>query len=72
LLVNWLASKEGLELYARASGRAVTRNDIDEASFLPPQRIPKAGTKYFDTYDWEFSVKTKRKVRGIARKLLKK
>ena len=72
LLVNWIASKEGLEIYARASGRAVTRNDIDEASFLPPQRIPKPGVKYFDTYDWEFSVKTKRKVRGIARKLLKK
>ncbi len=72
LLVNWLASKEGLEIYARASGRAVTRNDIDEAAFLPPQRIPKAGEKYFDTYDWEFSVKTKRKVRGIMRKLLKK
>jgi len=72
LLVNWIASKEGLEVYARASGRAVTRNDIDEASFLPAQRIPKPGTKYFDTYDWEFSVKTKRKVRGIARKLLKK
>lgn len=72
LLVNWLASKEGLEIYARASGRAVTRNDIDEASFLPPQRIPKPGVKYFDTYDWEFSVKTKKKVRAIARRLLKK
>jgi ABC-type Fe3+ transport system substrate-binding protein len=72
LLVNWIASKEGLEVYARASGRAVTRNDIDEAAFLPKQRIPVPGVKYFDTYDWEFSVKTKRKVRRIARKLLKK
>jgi ABC-type Fe3+ transport system substrate-binding protein len=72
LLVNWLASKEGLEVYARASKRATTRNDIDEAAFLPSQRIPKPGVKYFDTYDWEFSVKTKKKVRRMVKKMMGK
>lgn len=72
LLVNWLASKDGLEVYARASKRATTRNDIDELAFLPPQRIPKPGVKYFDTYDWEFSVKTKKKVRRMMKKMMRK
>jgi ABC-type Fe3+ transport system substrate-binding protein len=72
LLVNWLASKEGLEIYARASKRATTRTDINELAFLPPQRIPQPGVEYFDTYDWEFSVNTKRKVRNMVKKMMKK
>jgi iron(III) transport system substrate-binding protein len=71
LFVNWLASKEGLEIYARASVRVTTRNDIDEASFLPPETIPQAGVEYFDSYDWEFSVDTKAKVRKIMEKMLR-
>src|SRR5205823_6911038 len=47
LLVNWLASKEGSEIYARTRGEAPTRNDIDAHSFLPAELIPKAGTNYF-------------------------
>src|SRR5262249_30048024 len=35
LLVNWLATKEGLQIYARTRGEAPTRSDIDARSFLP-------------------------------------
>lgn len=70
LFVNWLASKEGLEIYARASTRATTRNDIDEASFLPEATIPRPGVEYFDSYDWKFSVETKAEVRRLMEKLL--
>ena len=61
-----------METYARLSLRATTRNDIDETKFLPIERIPVKGVKYFDAYDWEFSVKTKGKVRRILKKMMKK
>ena len=71
LFVNWIASKEGLEIYSRASKRATTRNDIDEDSYLPPETIPRAGVEYFDSYDWEFSVETKGMVRRLMEKMLR-
>ena len=41
LFVNWIASKEGLEVYSRARGGAPTRNDINAESYLPAAMIPK-------------------------------
>ncbi|HZS62949.1 MAG TPA: extracellular solute-binding protein [Xanthobacteraceae bacterium] len=70
VFVNWIASKEGGEVYARAMDVAPTRNDIDE-SFLPPEIIPQAGAKYFDTFDWEFTVTKKEFVRKYMRQLLR-
>jgi ABC-type Fe3+ transport system substrate-binding protein len=69
VLVNWLASKEGLEVYARARREAPTRNDIDE-SFLPPDSLPRAGEAYFDTYDWDFTVNKKEPIRLRMKELL--
>jgi iron(III) transport system substrate-binding protein len=69
IFVNWLSSKEGSEVFARAMSVAPTRNDIDE-SFLPPENIPQPGVSYFDTYDWEFTVTTKEKVRLRMKELL--
>ena len=70
LFVNWLASKEGLETYARARGEVPTRNDIDAASFIPPEAIPRAGVKYLDTYEWDFVVKFRSKMRRRMKKML--
>jgi iron(III) transport system substrate-binding protein len=70
VFLNWLASKEGAEIFSRAQLHATTRNDVHE-SFLPAEVIPRAGVKYFDTYDWEFTNTTKEKVRALLRKLLK-
>lgn len=69
VFVNWMASKEGSEVFNRAMGTVPTRNDIDE-SHLPPQIIPRDGVKYFDTYDWEFTVTKKEQVRKRMRELL--
>jgi iron(III) transport system substrate-binding protein len=69
VFVNWIASKEGSEVFNRAMGTAPTRSDIDE-SFLPPQIIPKPGVQYFDTYDWEFTTVKKAKVRQRMKELL--
>jgi iron(III) transport system substrate-binding protein len=62
LFVNWIASKEGLEIYSRAEGRATLRTDIDE-SFIPSEQLLKPGINYFDTFDWEFTVSGKEKAR---------
>lgn len=69
VLVNWIASKEGNELFNRAMGTVPTRNDIVE-DFVPPEIIPKDGVKYFDTYDWEFTVTKKEQVRERMKELL--
>lgn len=70
LFVNWIASKEGSEILARALNVVPARNDIDEVSFLPGELIPRPGVTYFDTYDWQFTVTTKEKVRLRMKELL--
>jgi iron(III) transport system substrate-binding protein len=55
LLVNWLAMREGHEVYARAERGVPLRSDVDD-SWAPEYQIPKPGLDYFDTYDWEFTL----------------
>lgn len=71
LFINWIASKEGLEIYSRTRGGAPTRSDIDAAAYLPAPIIPRPGANYFDTYDWEFTVTTKEKIRLEMKELLR-
>jgi iron(III) transport system substrate-binding protein len=70
LFINWLASKEGLEVYARAVKWAPTRNDIDARSFVPAAYIPKPDVKYFDLSDWEFTVTKKQQARRAIKEML--
>jgi iron(III) transport system substrate-binding protein len=69
VFVNWIASKEGNEVFNRAIGTAPTRNDVDE-SYLPPEIIPKPGAEYFDTFDWEFTVTKKPEIRRRIKEIL--
>lgn len=69
VFVNWIASKEGLEILGRARGRPTTRNDIDE-SYAPPWEIPRPGVNYFDTVDWEFNLKEAPKVEEFIKRVL--
>jgi iron(III) transport system substrate-binding protein len=69
VFVNWIVSKEGLEIYARAEGRAALRTDADE-SFIPPEQVPKPGINYFDTFDWDFTVSGKEKIRLRMKEIL--
>jgi iron(III) transport system substrate-binding protein len=62
VFLNWIVSKEALEIYSRAEGRASLRKDVDE-SFIPAEQVPKAGVSYFDTFDWDWTVTGKEKVR---------
>jgi iron(III) transport system substrate-binding protein len=58
LFVNWMAMKEGNEVYNRAQVSASTRNDVDN-SWAPEYVIPSPGVDYFDTYDWDFTVNSR-------------
>jgi iron(III) transport system substrate-binding protein len=70
IFVNWMASREGLELYSRYSGSATLRNDVDE-SFLDPEIIPKAGVDYQDNSDLSWIATTQRELAAKVRTLLK-
>jgi ABC-type Fe3+ transport system substrate-binding protein len=63
VFVNWMATKEASEIYGKALQMVPARSDIDAHKFLPADIIPKPGVKYFDTYDWNFTVTTKGDVR---------
>jgi iron(III) transport system substrate-binding protein len=54
LFVNWIAMKEGNELFNRAQVLVSTRKDVD-SSWAPDYLIPSPGVNYFDTYSWEFT-----------------
>lgn len=70
VFVNWLAAKEGLEIYARGYGSATLRTDVDE-SFLSANNVPRAGVKYFDDTEWHWVVTGRRETRNNVWKLLK-
>src|SRR5262245_59917675 len=63
LFANWIASKEGLGVFARARGEVPTRNDINEQNFLPSEIIPRPGVDYFDSFGWEFTLSKKEEIR---------
>jgi len=70
LFVNWITSREGLELLARTRKKPTTRADVDE-SFVLPLELPRPGVRYFDTYDWEFTITTRDKIRVRVTELIK-
>jgi iron(III) transport system substrate-binding protein len=69
VFLNWIVGKEGLEIYSRAEGRASLRSDLDE-SFIAAEELPRPGVNYFDTYDWQFTVSEKEKIRLRLKEIL--
>jgi ABC-type Fe3+ transport system substrate-binding protein len=70
LFVNWIASQEGLQVFARAIEAATTRIDVDE-TFLAAGEIPRPGIIYFDNGSWEYTLQ-KEKIRLWMKELLKR
>ena len=70
VFVNWLASKEGLEILGRARKKPTTRSDIDE-SYVVPWEIPRPEVNYMDGYDWEFTTVTREKITQRIKDLLR-
>jgi ABC-type Fe3+ transport system substrate-binding protein len=70
VFVNWLLSKEGLEIYSRGYGSATLRTDVDE-SFLNAKNIPRPGVKYFDDSDFAWTLTGRRESRDKVQAMLK-
>lgn len=70
VFVNWLASKEALEIYARGDDAATLRTDVDE-SFLDPAAIPRPGITYPDDADPTWRSTEKLEIGSKIRTLLK-
>jgi len=71
VFVNWMASKEGMGLYAQQQLSVPVRNDIDASKWADPYQVPKPGVKYLDTYDYDFEENQRLKIRDFYNKLLK-
>ena len=69
VFLNWIASREGLEVLSRAYLYATTRNDVDE-SFLLKEEIPQPGVTYFDSYDWEWTLNGEEKAKRLVKEAL--
>lgn len=65
LFINWMASREGQEVWHRAEKTVSIRTDLAN-EWAPPYTVPKKGANYFDTFDWDFTV-TSRSTEGIGR-----
>ena len=72
LFLNWMLTKEGMQLYQDLEGMPVTRTDVDRSSLMVPETIPKAGVEYFDTADYKYVTTESRKLFGKLKGLLKR
>ena len=70
VFVNWITSKEGMEIYSWGRDSVSLRTDVDE-SVLPPGTIPRPGVKYFDNHDWNWVATGRRKSGEQAEKLIR-
>jgi iron(III) transport system substrate-binding protein len=71
IFVNWLASKEGLDIYSRGYDAATLRTDVDE-SFLDSRTVPRPGVTYPDDTDLDWVATGRRDAAEKVRELLKK
>jgi ABC-type glycerol-3-phosphate transport system substrate-binding protein len=53
LFANWIAMREGLEVWARAEQVPTLRTDLDN-SWAPEYTVRVPGIQYFDDYDWNY------------------
>lgn len=57
VFVNWIASREGVEVFTRSERTPGTRKDLDYRQWVPEHSIPVSGANYLDTYNWEYKAK---------------
>jgi ABC-type Fe3+ transport system substrate-binding protein len=69
VLFNWLASKEGQEIFSQATGHPSRRVDVGSKG-VPSHRIPNPGTDYLDTYTYEFYSKKRPEISKKLTELL--
>lgn len=71
VFANWLASREGSQLYQNAQKNLSTRNDVDVSSY-PPAYVPQSNVKYMDTYEWNYVMGKRADAQDRLRDILSK
>ncbi len=72
LFLNWIMTREGMQLYQDLEGMPVTRIDVSRKGLMVPETIPKPGVEYFDTADYTYVTTESRKLFGKLKALLKR
>jgi ABC-type Fe3+ transport system substrate-binding protein len=57
VFVNWLASKQGQEIYSRVMMERSLRNDVSDQG-IPEYTLPQQGVKYLDQYETQWVAET--------------
>jgi iron(III) transport system substrate-binding protein len=56
LLANWLASKQGMDVWSRAQFIPPVRTDVDRSPY-PDYALLDPNATYFDSYGWDYVLK---------------
>jgi iron(III) transport system substrate-binding protein len=56
VLVNWLAARDGMDVWSRAQGIPPVRTDLD-TSIYPPEELIDPNASYLDSYGWDYVIK---------------
>ena len=56
VLVNWLASREGMDVWSRAQGIPPVRTDLDTSPY-PADELIDPSASYLDSYGWDYVIK---------------
>lgn len=69
VLFNWLASKEGQEIFSEFTGYPSRRADVGSKG-VPSHRIPSPAVDYLDTYTYDFYTKKRPEISKKLAELL--
>jgi iron(III) transport system substrate-binding protein len=69
VFVNWMASREALQIYQDAEGYPSTRNDVDHSK-MRPTIFQRPGVDYFDAADWDWVLENRPAAERKVRELL--
>jgi ABC-type Fe3+ transport system substrate-binding protein len=69
VFVNWIASKDGVTVYAQLENGVPVRSDVDP-TWVSPEQVPQPGVKYFDTYEPEYVLTQRLEARDFYAKIL--
>jgi iron(III) transport system substrate-binding protein len=69
LFVNWMITKETMQLLSVVEGKPVTRTDVNYGH-LSPDVLPEPNKEYFDTGAWNYVISLRQKLRDDVRKIL--
>jgi ABC-type Fe3+ transport system substrate-binding protein len=71
VMVNWLASKDGMEVWSRAQSIPPIRTDIDMAAYPAEEVVDPTTSTYFDSYGWDYVTKDRDGMAKHLQELLK-